>query len=316
MLMKKRSGLRFLMASARCQCRLCERNIFVDSKHYTQNNETEADSVSSAGRNRRKGKTSDNEALENGYSSEKPSEGTSNSWNVILHRKDKVREGTIGYLIADTFVSGYRHSEGFYLFRVDQRFEFTSGNSAVESGFDKNWVGEGAEMSIYLTGHTIQNHYGSFTSPTPQRINYWPKNSPVYKTITSGIDSNLTWGRTQSVSGGFNGDQFGAQASSAFESSFGIGFHYSETYQESYPTIDAKELSEQEGIGIKGTRFSGKKITERSVSLTCGMLLETKIPSSDGFEVLAELHTSADYHIHAYLSHKTISYNQSFALKL
>ncbi len=238
----------------------------------------------------------------------------STGWVTILHQKDKVNNTAIGYIIADTYISYFSHGLN-KLFRMDQRIEMASGKvaSKAESGYDAHWVGNDALIKTTIAPHITNNHYGSFTAPSPNYLYGWPNNAPQYKTITSGFDSGLSWGNTRKTEGYVGSDSFGAKVSDSFTSSFNIGFSYSETYQESYPSLDSAELSKEEGHKIVLNNIRGRKIEEKTISITTGMLFESKRDSElDAFSIYTDVTTEIVFNVQAYLNKKAITYKQTF----
>ena len=238
----------------------------------------------------------------------------SSGWTTILHQKDKVNNTSIGYIIADTYISYYSHGLN-KLFRMDQRIEMASGKvaSKAEAGYDAHWVGNNAIIKTTIAPHTSNTHYGSFTAPTPNYLYGWPNNAPQYKTITSGFNAGLSWGSTRKSEGYIGSDAFGVKASDSFTSNFNIGFSYSETYQQSYPSLDSAELSKSEGHKIVLTHIRGKNIEEKTITFTTGMLFESKRDSDlDAYSIYTDVTTEIVFNVQAYLNKKAVTYKQTF----
>lgn len=244
----------------------------------------------------------------------KEAQKSTNGWNQILH-KQETTDSSIGYIVVDTYAYHFTY-DLYHLFRVDQRVEFTPGSLAIGPGYDKHWKGDSATIQNTFDKYTFQNHYGQFETPKPMFLNYWPKNSCQYKTITSGYSGGPAWGHSSSAGIEGSTDSFGGKADSQFSSQFNINYHYSETYTASYPSVDSKELSTLNGYGINLTKFNGSGITPKTIVITSGMLFESKMPdNSAGYDILATLTTKIDFKVHAYLDHRTISYNKTLNLK-
>ena len=243
-------------------------------------------------------------------------QNSSTGWEMIPRKDETASIDKLGYLTAET--RAYQFSHGLnHLFKIEQQIELTPGCAAIGSNYDKHWVGKNATVQNYFEPYTSQSHYGSFTTPTPKRLDYWPKNKPEFKTITSGFTIGLDWGKTSSIEIGAGTDGFGAKADGQFSSGFNIGYQYSETYTKSYPSIDAKKLENSNGYGMNITNLSGSGITEKTAIISSGMLFESKVAdTTQGYDIYATFHTDVDFTIGAYLNRKTISYHKSFNLNV
>lgn len=235
-------------------------------------------------------------------------------WSVILHKEESSIDESFGYVIVDTYCYHFAY-DNHHLFRMEQRIEFTSGSVAIEDEFNKNCSGLSAVVTNSFKPYTVQNHYGSFTTPTPILLNYWPKNTPQYKTIQSGVSGGVSWGSTSTIGVHAGTDSFGTKANSSFTSSFNLNFNYSETYTDSYPTTDFKELPSTQGYGMKITNFSGEGITEKTVCISSGMLFESNLDSTQGFDILGILDVDVEFKVMGLRQIGTISYKKSFNLE-
>ena len=186
--------------------------------------------------------------------------------NTIIH------SNKYGYIIIKSLLFR-KQVENFYLYRVESRVQLTSGDAAVETGYNSSYNSYSALIKGVLEKNVVYG-YGTWYSNQPQLVDYFPMNAPRYRTITSGINLSLTLGRTTEVgaSGGDNG--FGISGSAKLESSIGLSYFYqsSETFQ--IPRMNAMELSLEEGAGWEYTNFSNSPDT--SVTVFPGMLIEVE----------------------------------------
>ena len=179
------------------------------------------------------------------------------------------------YIVADSHV--YRCTvNGIYIFRIENQVQYTSGAAAVESFYNNEYQGYSSSLVGSLEKHVV-NGYGTWYSAQPLGTDYWPKNETQYRTITSGFNTSLTLGNTQSTSASASENGFGLSVGSEFSSSLSIGFFYSETWKEEQPTNNSQWLSSSEGAGWGYTNFPNDGTT--SITVYPGILLET-IPAT------------------------------------
>jgi hypothetical protein len=186
------------------------------------------------------------------------------------YEKTVIHSNKYGYIIMKSLLFR-KQIENFFLYRVESRVQLTSGDAAVETGYNSNYKSKKALITGILEKNVVYG-YGTWYSNQPQLVDYFPMNAPRYRTITSGINLSLTLGRTTEVgvSGGDNG--FGISGSAKLESSVGISYFYqsSETFE--IPRMNAMELSQEEGAAWEYTDFS--KDPDTSVTVYPGMLIE------------------------------------------
>ncbi len=173
-----------------------------------------------------------------------------------------------GYFIVDTFL--YRQFlNGFTLYRVDSSVQLTSGHSATSGeGFNSKYKAYRSDISGTLN-RNIEYGYGTWASNQPFLLDYYPHTTPVYRTITSGIQIGLTLGRTEeaTMSGGTN---TGASATSTFLSEFNFQYFYQATSEFQSPLLSSGELSSGEGSFWKLFSWG----PDRSVTVYPGALVE------------------------------------------
>ena len=104
-----------------------------------------------------------------------------------------------------------------------------------------------------------------------------PKNETRYRTITSGFNTSVTLRNTQSTTASGSEDGFGLSVGSEFSSSTTLGYFYSETWEEAYPTNNSQWLSQSEGAGWEYTNYPHNP--DLSVTVYPGILVET-IPAT------------------------------------
>ena len=186
--------------------------------------------------------------------------------NTIIH------SNKYGYIIIKSLLFR-KQVENFYLYRVESRVQLTSGDAAVETGYNSSYNSYSALIKGVLEKNVVYG-YGTWYSNQPQLVDYFPMNAPRYRTITSGINLSLTLGRTTEVgaSGGDNG--FGISGSAKLESSIGLSYFYQSSETFDIPRMNAMELSLEEGAGWEYTNFSNSPDT--SVTVFPGMLIEVE----------------------------------------
>lgn len=198
------------------------------------------------------------------------------------------------YIVHEHLV--YRNNIGDnYIFRVESKVQFTSGKAAVESGYDKSYKSNYAIIKGELFKY-IASGYGVWESAQPKRVDYFPKNEPSYRTITSGFNLNLTLGRTDVVGAEIGSNGFGVQASSKLSSNVGLGYFYQETRTVSVPDMNALWLSQTEGAAWEFIEFETSP--DKSVTVYPGMLFET-IPATP-----YPMRFNGEYHINIHFKTK------------
>jgi hypothetical protein len=188
------------------------------------------------------------------------------------YEKTVIHSNMAGYLIIRTLL--YRKQIGnIYLYRVESRVQLTSGDAAVEEGYISSYNSKRALIKGVLE-QNVSYGYGIWYSNQPKLVDYFPMNAPRYRTITSGIDINLTLGMTAEVGANAGDNGFGVSGSAKFESSIGLSYFYqsSETFE--IPRMNAMQLSLQEGAAWEYTNFS--KSPDTSVTVFPGMLIEVE----------------------------------------
>ena len=179
--------------------------------------------------------------------------------------------GAYSYVVHEHLV--FRYTVGSnYIFRVESKVQFTSGNAAVESSFDNRYKSYYGLVSGELEKH-IEYGYGTWYSAQPKKLDYRPKKEISYRTITSGFNINLTLGRTESIDADVGEDGYGISANSEFSSTLGFGYFYQETRTIQIPTMNAQWLSLTEGAAWEYTTFNNNP--DVAVTVYPGMLFET-----------------------------------------
>lgn len=202
--------------------------------------------------------------------------------------------GDYSYIVHEHLV--YRCDVGTnYIFRVESKVQFTSGDAAVEPGYNDNYQSNYGIITGELFKH-VEYGYGTWYSAQPKKLDYFPKNEPAYRTITSGYDINLTLGRTDSTSVSASETGFGISAGSEFSSSIGLGYFYQETRTVSVPNMNALWLSQTEGAAWEFTSFSHSP--DKAVTVYPGMLFET-IPATP-----YAMRYNGEYHVNIHFKTK------------
>ena len=197
-----------------------------------------------------------------------------------------------GYLHWQNILFRYTYGDKV-LFRIEWSVQFVSGHASIESGYDKKWKSHSSQVKAEF-GH-FNDPISGLDSPTPILLDYWPKNQIQYKTITSGFDIGLTWGRTESANAGVGENGFNIGVGSQFSSELSIGYHYQEQWIESYPSQNSMRLSQSVGAGWQYNNFS--ESNDIAVTVYPGVLVESKINNSQHHKAAGMLYTSYEFEV-------------------
>jgi len=179
-----------------------------------------------------------------------------------------------------------------YFYRMETMFQFTPGYiaSQFDNQYDVRY--KKGEASISLEGSHImiqQYHSGS-----PKALDYWPKNAPDYRTITSSFNLNLTIGRTQRASiNSQNG--YGVSVDSTLSSTLGLGYSYQETYTQATPVMSSQFLPYNTGGSWFYNNFDRNTSALRTFTSYPGMLFEITIPSNYPYYQIGGIQIEAKY---------------------
>ena len=189
-------------------------------------------------------------------------------------------------------------------------FQFTPG--CVAGQFDSNYRTDryNGDAKIKLDGvRHYEYGYGTWASAVPNALDYWPKNAPDYRTITSGYKITLTIGNTSSAGGSGGEDGFEVSVDSKLNSSLKLEYYYQETYTESNPRMSSQFLPNTTGGSWLYTNFSEPASTKTFTSYP-GLLFETIVPSSYPGRIIGDVEVTTGYVVWGSLG---IRYNLDFS---